>query len=614
MEPKTKYLFIIILAAFLLAFFLHKMSAKSKEIPYSEFRAMVSKGEVTECTVGQRVIEGKAVVKGEEKEFVTLRVEEDKELVDLLEKHKVKYTGTEDQSWFYQLFLTLIIPLILIILIWNFIFKRMAGAGDQVMSFGRNKAKLYASVGEKITFKDVAGIEDAQMEMMEMVEFLKNPQKFQRLGGKIPKGVLLVGPPGTGKTLLAKATAGEAGVPFFSMNGSEFVEMFVGVGAARVRDLFDQALKKAPCIIFIDEIDAIGRHRGAGSIVGGNDEREQTLNQLLSEMDGFSSKKGVIIMAATNRPDVLDSALLRPGRFDRQIVLHAPDLAGREAILNVHIRSLTLSPEVDLHSVAARTPGFVGADLSFICNEAALLAARNDKDAIEMSDFDKAIDRVIAGPEKTNRLISQKEKEIVAFHEAGHTIVAHFLPRTDPVTRVSIIPRGIHALGVTMQTPIEDRYLMTKSELEEKLCTLLGGRSAEELIFNEISTGAQNDLRNATELARSMIAEYGMNKKIGLISFPNAAPMFLRRGFYDGQGAYSEQTSYEIEEEVKAVLSELYDKATTILKEHEEMLDILANALLQKETIEKKELIELLGPKKVLEKRNREQGTVNSGQ
>jgi cell division protease FtsH len=595
-EPKAKYIFIFVMVAVILAYLWKGMADKAVSVDYSEFRNMVTKGEIIECTVAQSTIKGTAKINGEKKEFVTIRVE-DKDLVNLLEQNKISYKGAEDQSWFYQILFTFIIPFILIILIWNFVFRRMSGAGDQVISFGRNKAKLYADVSEKITFEDVAGIEEAKQEMMEMVEFLKSPQKFQRLGGKIPKGVLLVGPPGTGKTLLAKATAGEAAVPFFSMNGSEFVEMFVGVGASRVRDLFDQAVKKAPCIIFIDEIDAIGRHRGGAHLLGGHDEREQTLNQLLSEMDGFDSKKGVIIMAATNRPDVLDPALLRPGRFDRQIIVDKPDLKGREAILKVHTRNLKLSPDVDLNSIAARTPVFVGADLANICNEAALLAARRDKMHIEMPDFEDAIDRILTGPEKKNRLISQTEKDIVAYHEAGHTLVAYSLPHTDPVTRVSIIPRGIGALGFTLQTPVEDRYLMTQSQLLDKICTILGGRAAEEFKFNELSTGAQNDLQNATDLAKSMITEFGMNKHIGLMSFPNASPVFLRNRLFDHQNNVSEQTAYEVEMEIKKLLDDLYVKAKTILQEKETTLDRLAKALLEKETIEKNELVELLGPK-----------------
>lgn len=595
-EQRTRYILLVIILAIFFALFVTKVKEKSVKIAYSDFRQKIQNGEIIECEVSQNIIKGIAIIEGKEKRFETFAVE-DKDLVNLLENHKVRYWGSEDQSWYYQVVLPFLIPFGLILLIWYFIFRRMAGAGDQVISFGRNKAKLYANTGKKITFADVAGVDDAKVEMMEMVEFLKNPQKFQRLGGKIPKGVLLVGSPGTGKTLIARATAGEAGVPFFSMNGSEFIEMFVGVGAARVRDLFDQAQKKAPCIIFIDEIDAIGRHRGGPTIVGGNDEREQTLNQLLSEMDGFDSKKGVIIMAATNRPDVLDPALLRPGRFDRQIVLHTPDIRGRIEILKVHTRDLKLSLDVDLESIATRTPGFVGADLANICNEAALIAARRNKNAIEMVDFEDAIDRVLAGPEKKNRLISKKEKEIVAYHEAGHTIVAHFLPHADPVTRVSIIPRGIGALGYTMQTPSEDRYLITKTELEEKICTLLGGRAAEEIVFNEISTGAQNDLQNATNLARSMVAEFGMNKKIGLMSFPNSSSVFLKSRFFDNYGSYSEQTGYEIEIETKKLLDQLHAKALSILKEREDLLNLLAKALLEKETIEKKELIGLMGPK-----------------
>lgn len=599
-ESRTKLLIFFIIFTMLIAYLYNWEKEKANTIPYSEFKKLIKRGEIKECLISQNLIKAKAIINNEEKEIKIIKVD-DKELIPLLEEYNVKYSGAEDQSWFYQILLSWIVPIILILLISNFIFKRVHGAGEQALSFGKNKAKLYANVGEKITFEDVAGIEEAKQEMMEMVDFLKSPQKFQRLGGKIPKGVLLVGPPGTGKTLLAKATAGEAGVPFFSMNGSEFVEMFVGVGAARVRDLFEQATKKAPCIIFIDEIDAIGRHRGGPSIMGSHDEREQTLNQLLSEMDGFDTKKGVIIMAATNRPDVLDPALLRPGRFDRQIIVDKPDLKGRKAILKVHTRNLKLADDVNLDSIAARTPGFAGADLANICNEAALLAARRDKNSIEMSDFEDAIDRVLAGPEKKTRLISQKEKEIVAYHEAGHALVAHFLPNTDPVTRISIIPRGIGSLGFTMQTPTEDRYLMTKSQLMDKLCTLLAGRAAEEIIFNEISTGAQNDLQNATDLAKSMVSEFGMNEKIGLLSFPDASSYFIPSKFLNQPGEYSEETAREIELEVRNLLSELYSKVKNILKENEDKLHRLAKFLLEKETLEKKEFIELIGPKPFFE-------------
>jgi cell division protease FtsH len=487
-----------------------------------------------------------------------------------------------------------VLPFVLLFVFWSYILRRMGGAGEQVISFGKNRAKLYNETEEKITFNDVAGADEAKVEMIELVEFLKNPGKFQKLGGKLPKGVLLVGPPGTGKTLLARATAGEANVPFLSLSGSDFVEMFVGVGAARVRDLFDRAQKKAPCIIFIDEIDAIGRHRGAGGMIGAHDEREQTLNQLLSEMDGFDTHKGVIIIAATNRPDVLDTALLRPGRFDRQIVVDSPDLKGRLAILRVHTRKLRLAPNVDLEIIAQRTPGFVGADLANICNEAALLAARRNKDVIETIDLEDAIDRVLAGPEKKSRLINEQEKRVVAVHESGHALMALLLPDSDPVTRVSIIPRGIAALGYTMQTPKEDRYLITRTELINRIKVMLGGRAAEDLIFNEISTGAQNDLQKATEFARSMIIEYGMSKRLGLISIPDSeSGPFLRRRFYGGVSV-SDETGREIEMEIKTMLDDLYDQTISALRENRAKLEKLSTALLEKETLEKAELIRIV--------------------
>jgi cell division protease FtsH len=453
---------------------------------------------------------------------------------------------------------------------------------------------LYTESEEKVTFNDVAGVEEAKVEMVELVEFLKNPAKFQKLGGKLPKGVLLVGPPGTGKTLLARATAGEANAPFLSLSGSDFVEMFVGVGAARVRDLFDRAQKKAPCIIFIDEIDAIGRHRGSGGMIGAHDEREQTLNQLLAEMDGFDTHKGVIILAATNRPDVLDSALMRPGRFDRQIVVDAPDLKGRLAILRVHTRKLKLAPDVDLEIIAQRTPGFVGADLANICNEAALLAARRNKEAIDTSDLEDAIDRVLTGPEKRSRLINEHEKRIVAVHESGHALMALLTPESDPVTRVSIIPRGYAALGYTLQTPKEDRYLITKTELLNRIKVMLGGRAAEDLVFNEISTGAQNDLQKATEFARSMVIEYGMTDRIGLMSIPDAdSGPFLRRRFF-GDSSVSAQTGREIELEIKEILDELYKETKDTLQNNRDRLERLSAALLEKETLEKAELLKLI--------------------
>jgi cell division protease FtsH len=465
--------------------------------------------------------------------------------------------------------------------------------GMGVMSFGKSKAKLFAENETMVTFADVAGIDEAKEELQEVVEFLKNPAKFQKLGGRIPKGVLLVGPPGTGKTLLAKAVAGEAKVPFFSISGSEFVEMFVGVGASRVRDLFSQAAGQAPCIIFIDELDALGKARGVNAF-GGNDEREQTLNQLLVEMDGFESNKGVIIMSATNRPEILDPALLRPGRFDRQVLLDRPDINGREAILKIHARKVLLDTDVDLRKIAGLVPGFAGADLANLVNEAALLAARKDKESVGAAEFDAAIDRVVGGLEKKNRVMNPQEKEIVTFHESGHAIVAESVQHADPVHKISIIPRGIAALGYTQQQPTEDRYLMTRPELLDRLAVLLGGRVAEELIFGEISTGAQNDLQRATAIARSMVAEYGMSDRLGLVTYESARqPMFLPEN-YTPNKTYSETKATQIDEEISAVMEQTHQRVRNILSERRKVLDSLAHLLSEKEIVQGEELRQML--------------------
>lgn len=568
------------------------ITATGKEIDYSIFKQYVKEKKITSVLISKSLVTGGKDF--DHLEYTTSRVD-DSQLVPFLEENHVQIRG-ENRSFGITTFLfTWILPLVLIIAFWTYILRRMGGAGEQVISFGKNRAKLYTETEEKITFNEVAGADEAKVEMIELVEFLKNPGKFQKLGGKLPKGVLLVGPPGTGKTLLARATAGEANVPFLSLSGSDFVEMFVGVGAARVRDLFDRAQKKAPCIIFIDEIDAIGRHRGAGGLIGAHDEREQTLNQLLAEMDGFDTHKGVIIIAATNRPDVLDTALLRPGRFDRQIVVDAPDLKGRLAILKVHTRKLRLAPDVNLEIIAQRTPGFVGADLANICNEAALLAARRNKEAIETSDLEDAIDRVLAGPEKKSRLINVQEKRVVAVHESGHALVGMILPGTDPVTRVSIIPRGHAALGYTQYTPKEDRYLITRTEIINRIKIMLGGRAAEALIFNEISTGAQNDLQKATEYARSMIIEYGMTERLGLISIPDTeSGPFLSRRYYGGTSSVSGETAREIEIEIKNILDNLYNQVLEMLRENRRRLQDLSEALLEKETLEKDELLRIV--------------------
>ena len=487
------------------------LSPAGRQISYSEFKGLVRSGQVVEVTVGDTIIHGQ-LKKGEgPASFTTTRIDDPK-LVEELDQHGVKYSGEVVSRWLPEV-LSWLVPVILLVALWSFFFRRMGGAEGGVMSFARSKAKIYAEDDVKVSFSDVAGVDEAAQELREIVEFLKNPRKYTSLGGRIPKGVLLVGPPGTGKTLLARAVAGEAKVPFFSLSGSEFVEMFVGVGAARVRDLFTQAEAKAPCIVFIDELDALGKAR-VQSPIGSHEEREQTLNQLLAEMDGFDPRKAIIIMGATNRPEVLDPALMRPGRFDRQVLVDKPDVKGREEVLRIHVRNVKLSPNVDLRKIAARTAGFAGADLANLVNEAALLAARRDKTMVDMHDFDEAIDRLIAGLEK-KRVMSTKEREIVAYHECGHAIVATALPGTDPVHKISIVARGFGALGYTMQLPLEDRYLMQRRDLMNQLATLLGGRTAEEIALGEISTGAQNDLQRVTDIARAMVTEWGMSERLG---------------------------------------------------------------------------------------------------
>jgi cell division protease FtsH len=565
-------------------------------IPYSEFKDMLRTGKVESVTLSQDEIrgllkEGQEAALGGTRMFLTVRVQ-DADLVSELEQHGVKFSGRYENTWVTTL-LSWVVPILIFFGIWTLIFRRMSPGGT-VMTIGRSKAKIYGENEVKVTFNDVADVQEAKEELVEIVEFLRNPKKFQRLGGKIPKGVLLVGPPGTGKTLLARAVAGEAKVPFFSINGSEFVEMFVGVGASRVRDLFAQAQSIAPCIVFIDELDALGKARGANPLVG-HDEREQTLNQLLVEMDGFDSRKGVIILAATNRPEILDSALLRPGRFDRQVLVDRPDLNGREAVLRLHAKNVRLNPKVDLRTIAQRTPGFVGADLANVVNEAALLAARKDKESVEMEDFEEAIDRVVAGLEKKNRILNDKEKEIVAYHESGHALVAASLPNTDPVHRISIIPRGIAALGYTLQLPIEDRYLMTRSELLDKLAVLFGGRVAEELVFDEISTGAHNDLTRATDIARRMVIEYGMSSKFGPLAFETKrSPAFLDGGL-SASKEYSEETAREIDQEVARIIHETYARVRDLLTKRRDDLERLARRLLEKEVVEGAELKDLIG-------------------
>jgi cell division protease FtsH len=531
--------------------------------------------------------------------WVASRVE-DPELVGLLESKKIQYeavggSGLGEAVWIWGL------PLLLGFVFWTWMMRRMGAGGlgqgpQSVMSFGKTRARVQAEADTGVGFDDVAGIDEAVDELREIVEFLRTPEKFRKLGGRIPKGVLLVGPPGTGKTLLARAVAGEAGVPFFSLSGSEFVEMFVGVGAARVRDLFAQAQSKAPCIIFIDELDAIGKTRSAGA-VGGHDEREQTLNQMLAEMDGFDARAGVIIIAATNRPEILDSALLRPGRFDRQVLVDRPDKRGRERILAIHAREVKVGPDVDLRSIAARTPGFAGADLANVVNEAALLAARRDHVAVLRTDFEEAIERVVAGLEKKNRRISEREKEIVAHHEAGHAVVGWLLPHTEPVHKISIIPRGLSALGYTMSLPLEDRYLMSLAELRDKMAAMMGGRAAEELFIGEISTGASNDLKQATEIARMMVRDYGMSGELGPVSLGEQGTPFLQSAALPELRTYSEQTARMVDAEIRRLTQEALDRARSLLRANRALVEALAARLLATEVVEEPELVRILGPK-----------------
>jgi cell division protease FtsH len=590
MTKKMHFSIWYFILVFLLLSWLHDLwifKQSVENIPYSTFKNMVSNGKVERVTIGEDTISG--VLKNPEdgrKYFVTVKLQ-DPELIPFLDRHGVVYSG-ERQNKLLNAIISWVVPLVLFILFWGYIIQRMGGP-QGVLSFGKARAKIYAEKDVGVTFEDVAGIDEAKRELQEIVEYLKNPEKFIRLGAKIPKGVLLVGPPGTGKTLLARAVAGEAGVPFFSMSGSDFVEMFVGVGAARVRDLFAQAKANAPCIIFIDELDALGKARGINPL-GSHDEREQTLNQLLVEMDGFDSSSGVIIMAATNRPEILDPALLRPGRFDRHVAIDRPDINGREAILKIHVKNIRLGDDVDLRKIAAMTPGFVGADLANLVNEAALLAARRNADRVEMKDFQEALDRIIGGLEKRNRAINPKERKIVAYHEAGHAIVAMAVPNADPVNKVSIIPRGIAALGYTQQMPTEDRYLLTRQELIDRVSVLLGGRVAEELVFGDVSTGAMNDLQRATDIVKRMITEYGMSEKLGPLTFrrePRSpflqteyAPSFLT------ERDFSERTAEMIDQEMKELIDRLHERTRRILEKSRDWLDRMAQELLEKEVLE----------------------------
>ncbi len=599
-DRQAQYHIWYLIAAFILLLLIQDWwhtSTTTEVVPYSRFEEYLEQGKIRRVIVGDQYITAylKEPEKGKRR-IVTPRV--DPKIADELRKYGVEYTGTVENTLIRDI-LSWVIPIVLFFAIWAIFFRKLVekqGMGG-LMSVGRSKAKVYMEKNTGVTFEDVAGVDEAKQELQEVVEFLKNPREYGRLGARIPKGVLLVGPPGTGKTLLARAVAGEAGVPFFSITGSEFVEMFVGVGAARVRDLFEQARKHAPCIIFIDELDALGRARSPFPTMGGHDEREQTLNQLLAEMDGFDPSQGIVVLAATNRPEILDPALLRAGRFDRQILVDRPDKKGREAILRVHIRKIRVAPDVDIEAIAAMTTGFSGADLANLVNEAALLATRRRADAVTMEDFTRAIERIVAGLEKKNRLLSPREREVVAYHEMGHALVAMALPGTDKVHKVSIIPRGIGALGYTIQRPTEDRYLMTRDELLSKISVLLGGRAAEKLVFDELSTGAADDLVKATDIARSIVARYGMVDELGNIAYEAEPSSFLQPvpGQPHGERRYSEQTAREIDLAVRRIIDQCFDRSLAILQRNRQVLERCARKLLEVETLEERDLQQLVG-------------------
>ncbi|SFU37463.1 membrane protease FtsH catalytic subunit [Nitrosospira multiformis] len=594
MDKKTQINFWYVIIAVLGILLIQSMYArytKVEPIPYSRFHTLLDEDKIAEIAITENHIYG--TLKGEGaaglKDFVTTRVEP--ELADKLDQHHVTYTGVIQSTWMRDL-LSWLLPMAIFFGIWLFIIRRMnpGGMSGGLMSIGKSRAKVFVEKETKVTFADVAGVDEAKEELEEVINFLKDPAGYSRLGGRVPKGILLVGPPGTGKTLLARAVAGEANVPFFSISGSEFVEMFVGVGAARVRDLFEQARQMAPAIIFIDELDSLGRARGAYGL-GGHDEKEQTLNQLLAELDGFDPKSGVVLLAATNRPEILDPALLRAGRFDRQVLVDRPDKLGREQILAVHLKKVKLDPDVKKEQVAALTPGFTGADLANLVNEAALLATRRNGAAVTMGDFNNAILRVVAGLEKRNRLLNPEERRVVAFHELGHAMVALALPGTDAVHKVSIIPRGIGALGYTVQRPTEDRFLMTRAELENKMAVMMGGRAAERVVFNEISTGASDDIVRATDLARAMVLRYGMTEALGNVAYDRERSQFLQPGIPMPQSRdYSEDTANTVDNTVRALVDGALERAIEILKNNRALLDRTAEELLQAETLNEPEI------------------------
>lgn len=585
---------IVALLSLLLVQNLYTQYTQVEPIPYSRFQQFLEQGRVAEIAITENQIFGTLKEKHADgfKDFVTTRVEPD--LAEILDKHNVVYTGVVQSTWLRDL-LSWIIPTAIFIGIWLFVIRRMGSSmGGGLMSIGKSHAKVFVEKETKVTFDDVAGVDEAKEELVEIINFLKNPADYGRLGGRAPKGILLVGPPGTGKTLLARAVAGEAGVPFFSISGSEFVEMFVGVGAARVRDLFEQARQMAPAIIFIDELDALGRARGAYGLGGGHDEKEQTLNQLLAELDGFDPSSGIVLLAATNRPEILDPALLRAGRFDRQVLVDRPDKIGREQILAVHAKKVKLHSDVKIDQIAALTPGFTGADLANLINEATLLATRRAAAAVTMADVNNAIERIVAGLEKRNRLLNPEERRVVAFHELGHAMVALALPGTDEVHKVSIIPRGVGALGYTIQRPTEDRFLMTRVELLNKMAVLLGGRAAEQVVFHEVSTGAADDLVRATDIARAMVLRYGMSEALGNVAYDREQSAFLQPNMPMPQNRnYSEETANKIDIAVRILVDQALERAINILQSNRTLLDQTAEALLKTETLNQPELIKL---------------------